>query len=75
MPLDNLDAPLRLTWDLCPKSGDHLSLNDLNRVAERLIDAGIFYLSLEEQPLLHQDLPDLLAELATGGCQISLIIG
>ncbi len=75
MALDNLDAPLRITWDLCPSGQGKLSNAELLKVSERLLDAGIFYLLLDEQPLLHQGLPDVLKQLSAEGCQVSLILG
>lgn len=74
MSLDNLDAPLRVTWDLCPAGRMALSEAELLTVAERLLDAGIFYLLLDEQPLLHQGLPAALNRLSAGGCRVSLVL-
>ena len=75
MALDNLDAPLRITWDLCPSGQMQLSSTELLQVAERLLDAGIFYLLLDEQPLLHPGLPAALNQLSDEGCQVSLVLG
>lgn len=75
MPLDDLDSPLRLTWDLCPRGRAVLSESELLQVAERLLDAGIFYLILDERPLLHPGLGALLQRLAAGSCQVGLVLG
>lgn len=75
MPLDNLDTPLRITWDLCP-SGQPLLTNDqLQQIANRLLDAGIFFLLLDARPLLHPGLGTVLNCLSDGGCQASLVLG
>jgi len=75
MSLDNLDAPLRITWDICPSGAKPLNDSELLRVTERLIDAGIFFLLLDEQPLLHPGLPAILNQLSAGGCQVGLVLG
>lgn len=75
MALDNLDAPLRITWDLCPSGRAGLGNAELRQVSERLLDAGIFYLLLDEQPLLHPGLPGILKQLSAEGCQVSLVMG
>ncbi len=75
MSLDNLDAPLRITWDLCPAGQAVLSDAELHRIAKRLLDAGIFYLLLDERPLLHPGLPAVLSQLSSEGCQVSLVLG
>ena len=75
MSLDNLDAPLRITWDLCPEDQTPLSREDVLTVAERLVDAGIFYLLLDERPLLHPGLPALLTRMTAEGCQVSIVLG
>jgi len=75
MPLDTLDAPLRITWDLCPEDQKPLSGTEALQVAEQLVDAGIFYLLLDERPLLHPGLPDILKRMTSEGCQVSLVLG
>ena len=75
MSLDNLDAPLRITWDLCTVGQAALSDAELLLIAERLLDAGIFYLLLDERPLLHPGLPAVLNHLSDEGCQVSLVLG
>ncbi|WP_020676116.1 SPASM domain-containing protein [Geopsychrobacter electrodiphilus] len=75
MSLDLLDAPLRITWDLCPVDQKPLSGRDALQVADRLLEAGIFYLLLDERPLLHPDLPEILRRMTAEGCQVSLVLG
>jgi GeoRSP system SPASM domain protein len=75
MPLDYLDAPLRLTWDLCPADQTPLAENAVRLLIERLVDAGIFYLLLDERPLLHPQTPEILQRLTATGCQTSLVLG
>ncbi len=74
MSLDNLDAPLRVTWDLCPPGRTTLNDLDLLKVAGRLVDAGLFYLLLDEQPLLHPGLPAIHEYLSANGCQVSIVL-
>ncbi len=75
MSLDNLDAPLRMTWDLCPEGQAQLTDDELLLIADRLVDAGIFSLLLDERPLLHPGLPPVLERLSNSGCQIALVLG
>jgi GeoRSP system SPASM domain protein len=75
MSLDTLDAPLRITWEICPPGRTILNEPELLQVAERLLEAGVFFLLLENQPLLHPALPAILKQLAAGGCQVSLVLG
>ncbi|WP_303720978.1 SPASM domain-containing protein [Malonomonas rubra] len=74
MAVDLLDAPLRVSWDLCGGDGKVLSAAQLSRVAQQLLDAGIFFVSLEEQPLLHPEIIPLLQSLVKG-CQVSVVVG
>jgi GeoRSP system SPASM domain protein len=74
MSLDNLDAPLRITWDICPAGHVGLADAELLQVSERLLEAGIFYLLLDEQPLLHPGLPALL-NMMSARCQVSIVLG
>lgn len=69
--LDLLDAPLRLTWDFpCRRAG--LDSGDLHRIAERIVAAGVFFVSLEGAPLRSAGLASLLDYLLDGGCQVRL---
>lgn len=69
MSLDLLDTPVRLTWDL-HGPGDPPGTVELLAIAERIIDGGVFYLTLEERPLAHPSLAPLLARLLGAGCRL-----
>lgn len=73
MSLDLLDAPLRLSWDICA-SNECLAAEPLLAIGQQLIDAGIFYVSLELAPLAHPAIIPLLEPLIAGGCQVSLAL-
>lgn len=73
MGLDLLDSPLRITWDLCPTGQEWLSEEQLLLIAERLTDAGLFFLLLDQRPLLHPGLSAVLSQLSGAGCQVSLV--
>lgn len=75
MALDLLDAPLRLTWDICSLDAGGLDPRELLLIADRLVEAGVFSLILDRQPLGHPGLDALLERLQDGGCQVSLVIG
>ncbi|WP_429886222.1 SPASM domain-containing protein [Geoalkalibacter halelectricus] len=72
MSLDLLDAPLRVTWDLY-QPGFGLSRDNLNTLAERLLEAGVFFVWLDGSPVQHPDHQHLIIRLAQG-CQVSLTI-
>ncbi len=73
MSLDLLDAPLRLSWDISA-ADNCLTAESLLAVGQQLLDAGVFYVSLELDPLAHPSIIQLLEQLTSGGCQVSLII-
>lgn len=75
MALDLLDAPLRMTWDLCPDGQAKLSEEQILACADALVDAGIFSLILQEHPLLYPSLESLLDLLQQGACQPALVVG
>lgn len=75
MALDLLDAPLRMTWDLCPEGRAKLPEEQILACADALVDAGIFSLTLQEHPLLFPALEPLLDRLQQGGCQPALVVG
>ena len=72
MSLDLLDTPVRLTWDL-HGPGEPLAAAQMLEVAGRIAAGGVFFVSLEERPLAHPAISELLAELAAGGCQVQAI--
>lgn len=73
MGLDLLDTPVRISWRFTPTSP--LSRADLLRIAGRLVEGGVFFVYLDDRPLLHPDLPELLDTLANKGIRISLVTG
>ncbi len=75
MSLDILDAPLRITWDLNHRGKPLLADDQLLEIADRLIDAGVFSVLLDERPLLSSALKPLVETLSSGGCQLALILG
>lgn len=72
MAVDLLDAPLRVSWDITG-SGSCLPADQLTSVAEQLLDAGVFFVSLEANPLAHPEIIPLL-KLLVSGCQVSLVM-
>ena len=75
MSLDLLDAPLRLTWEIRGQDQKVLEEAELLKIADTLVDAGIFYLMLDGDPLLHSGLPSVIESLTRCGCQISVVVG
>jgi GeoRSP system SPASM domain protein len=73
--LDLLDAPLRMTWDLCPDGQAELPEEQIGACGDALVDAGIFSLILQEHPLLYPGLESLLDLLQLGACETSLVVG
>jgi GeoRSP system SPASM domain protein len=72
MSLDLLDTPVRLTWDL-HGPGEPLAVVQLLAVAERIAAGGVFFVTLEERPLAHPAIRELLATLTAGGCQVQVV--
>ncbi len=70
MTIDLLDTPLRISWCLSPEGS--LPVADMLIVAERLVEAGVFFVTLEDRPLAHPAIHDILRILADGGCQVIL---
>lgn len=70
MGLDLLDTPVRMTWDV-PDVAAGSDGPSLPAVAESILDAGVFFVTLQGRPLLHPAIGDLLNVL-TGGCQLLL---
>lgn len=75
MALDLLDAPLRMTWDLCPAGQAKMPAEKILACGDALVEAGIFSLILEEHPLLFPSLDSLLDVLQQAGCQFALVVG
>ncbi len=72
MGLDLLDLPVRLTWDL-HGSGQSLPDADMLAIAERIAAGGVFYVTLEQQPLAHAVIVEILGVLQAGGCQVRAV--
>lgn len=70
MTFDLLDAPVRLTWDL-PADGDF----DLRAMARCVAEAGVFFVTLQNRPLLRPEIAEIISHLNDGGCQILLVCG
>ncbi|ORJ61591.1 SPASM domain-containing protein [Geothermobacter hydrogeniphilus] len=68
--LDHLDAPLRMTWFL----DDRLAPARQILLAERLVEAGLFELTLTGHPLRCPVLKEILGILAGRGMQVSLVV-
>ena len=69
MTITQLDTPLRITWELQPPVGEASHEVEL-RIAERLVDAGLFYVTLLARPLAHPAIATILAMLTDGGIQV-----
>ncbi|NIQ97832.1 MAG: hypothetical protein GWO11_04985, partial [Desulfuromonadales bacterium] len=72
MKMDLLDTPLRGTWNLCG-TDPSLTTDEALGIARRLAEAGLFYMTLEQQPLAHPGFERILAELGGTGIQTSLV--
>lgn len=72
MTIARLDTPLRVTWEL---HGPATAMDPVAAltVAERLVDAGLFYVTLLARPLAHPVISDVLAVLANGGIQVQAV--
>jgi GeoRSP system SPASM domain protein len=69
MTIARLDTPLRVTWELCDPAGVSSPAVALT-IAERLVDAGLFYVTLLARPLAHPAIAEVLAILSEGGIQV-----
>lgn len=74
MTISRLDTPLRATWDLHGPDGA-MPTTVVLRVAEELVAAGLFYITLEERPLAHPALAEIIAILGGAGMQIQAVFG
>jgi GeoRSP system SPASM domain protein len=69
MTIARLDTPLRITWDLHSPAAVMAPAAALT-VAERLVDAGLFYVALLSHPLAHPAIAEVLAILTGSGIQV-----
>lgn len=72
MSIDSLDTPLRVTWDLCAP-GQSAAVADAQKVAARLVEAQLFYVTLERTPLVHPAFKEVADKLAAAGCQLLVV--
>lgn len=70
--MDLLDSPLRVTWDLHGPRGP-ADPDEALGVARALASAGVFFVTLEERPLAHVAVAEILSSLAAGGCRVLLV--
>lgn len=69
MTINQLDSPLRITWDLhSPVSA--MSDAAAIAVAKRLVEAGVFFVTLDVRPLAHPAWHSILAILQAGGIKV-----
>lgn len=73
MAVDLLDAPLRVSWDFSA-TGPSLTAQQLQTIAKRLLDAGVFFVTLEGAPLSSPSIGPLLDQLTAGGIQVGLVL-
>lgn len=74
MGIDLLDTPLRVSWSL---HGERpaLDADKALQVADALGEAGVFFATLDDCPLLHPGIDDILASLHDAGVQVLLVHG
>jgi GeoRSP system SPASM domain protein len=71
MTIARLDTPLRVTWDLHGPAAA-ISPEAALTIAERLVDAGLFYVTLLARPLAHPVIAEVLAILSGSGIQVQV---
>ena len=69
MTIARLDTPLRVTWDLHGPA-EELSPAAARIIAEQLVEAGLFYVTLLARPLAHPAIAAILAILTGSGIQV-----
>ena len=69
MTIARLDTPLRVTWEFHSPTAVMAPAAALT-VAERLVEAGLFYVTLLARPLAHPASAEVLAILTGGGIQV-----
>jgi GeoRSP system SPASM domain protein len=72
MGLDLLDNPIRVTWDL-HAAGTAMSDSDARTVLQRVLDAQVFFVTLEQTPILHSECESILSHLSGQGIQTLLL--
>ena len=70
MGIDLLDTPVRLTWDF-PDAATGQDGPRLPAIADAVLEAGVFFTTLQGRPLLHPAIGEVLAILG-GRCQLLL---
>jgi GeoRSP system SPASM domain protein len=69
MTIARLDTPLRVTWELHDPTGGTTPALALP-IAEKLVEAGLFYVTLLARPLGHPAISEVLTILTGGGIQV-----
>lgn len=72
MALDRLDTPLRISWDF-HDNGEAMPSALVDCVVERVLEAGVFFVTLEREPLRHPRMAKVLERLRAGGCQTLVV--
>jgi GeoRSP system SPASM domain protein len=72
MTLDQLDNPIRATWDLLTDAG-RMSADNAATVLQKILDAQLFFVTLEQRPLAHSDCDFILRQLVSAGIQVLLL--
>jgi len=70
--IDLLDAPLRVTWSFHGEKGI-LSETTAAIVAERLVEAGVFFVTLQDRPLAFAGFSEVVSTLSSGVCRLFLV--
>ncbi len=73
MAVDLLDAPLRVSWDLFSATDACLTSTQLLKIATDLTESGVFFVTLDNRPLNHPAILQVVQVLLDGGCQVSLV--
>ena len=68
MGLDRVDTPVRITWDF-PDTAAGDDGPDLPAIAKAIVDAGVFFVTLQGRPLQHPDF-EQVSEVLNGFCQL-----
>lgn len=72
MGLDLFDAPLRITWNL--KDEAPLSALELGRIVDNLVEAGVFFVTLDGSAWCHPNIEPLIRQLVAGAVQVTLVL-
>lgn len=70
MGLDLLDTPVRMTWDF-PDCATGQTASRLPAIASRIVEGGVFFVTLQGRPLLHSIAEEVLTILGRS-CQLNV---